>query len=98
MVLMPLCILQAGLWTQIKAAATRQYQLMWNDKASLAIKQGSSIVQSIILGSVFYRLPQTTGGIFTRGGTYVARVFTRPNSPSDPFIKPVLLSPLQRST
>lgn len=59
----------AGLWTQVKAATRRQYQLMWNDKASLAIKQGSSIVQSIILGSLFYMLPQTTSGLFTRGGT-----------------------------
>lgn len=42
---------------------------MWNDKTSLVIKQGSSIVQSIILGSLFYMLPQTTAGIFTRGGT-----------------------------
>lgn len=59
----------AGLWTQIKAATTRQYQLMWNDKTSIVIKQGSSVVQSIILGSLFYMLPHTTAGIFTRGGT-----------------------------
>lgn len=48
---------------------------MWNDKPSLAIKQGSSIVQSIILGSLFYALPQTSAGLFTRGGTYVHHSF-----------------------
>ncbi|KAF8314186.1 ABC transporter [Clavulina sp. PMI_390] len=57
------------IWTQIKAATTRQYQLMWNDKASLVIKQGSSIVQSIILGSLFYNLQYSTADIFTRSGT-----------------------------
>lgn len=61
--------MQAGLWTQVKAATRRQYQLMWNDKGSIFIKQGSSVVQSIILGSLFYMLPETTNGIFTRGGT-----------------------------
>ena len=59
----------AGLWTQVKACTIQQYQLMWNDKGSIIIKQGSSIVQSIILGSLFYNLPQTTDGLFTRGGT-----------------------------
>jgi ATP-binding cassette subfamily G (WHITE) protein 2 (SNQ2) len=41
---------------------------MWNDKGSILIKQGSCIIQSIILGSLFYNLPQTTNGLFTRGG------------------------------
>ncbi|CED83351.1 abc transporter [Phaffia rhodozyma] len=58
-----------GLWTQVKACTIRQYQLMWNDKGSIAIKQGSCIIQSIILGSLFYNLPQTTAGLFTRGGS-----------------------------
>lgn len=50
----------AGLWTQVRACTVRQYQLMWNDRASIAIKQGSCIVQSIILGSLFYMMPQNT--------------------------------------
>ena len=37
--------------------------------ASILIKQGSSVAQSLINGSLFYALPQTTNGIFTRGGT-----------------------------
>lgn len=41
---------------------------MWNDKGSIAIKQGSCITQSIILGSLFYNLPPNTSGLFTRGG------------------------------
>ncbi|KAF8321131.1 putative ABC multidrug transporter [Clavulina sp. PMI_390] len=58
-----------NIWTQIKAATTRQYQLMWNDKASIVIKQGSSTALSIILGSLFYNLQYTTADIFTRSGT-----------------------------
>ncbi|KAF8314175.1 hypothetical protein DL93DRAFT_2228010 [Clavulina sp. PMI_390] len=57
------------IWTQVKAATVRQYQLLWNDKTSLVIKQGSSIVQSVILGSLFYNLQYTTADMFTRSGT-----------------------------
>jgi ATP-binding cassette subfamily G (WHITE) protein 2 (SNQ2) len=57
-----------SLWTQVKACTVRQYQLIWNDKGSIMIKQGSCIIQSIILGSLFYNLPQNTNGLFTRGG------------------------------
>lgn len=32
------------------------------------IKQGTSIAQSIILGSLFYNLPENTNGLFTRAG------------------------------
>lgn len=46
----------AGLWTQVKACTARQYQLMWNDRTSIMIKQGSCVVQSIILGSLFCKL------------------------------------------
>lgn len=60
--------LTTGLWTQVRACTVRQYALIWNDKGSIGIKQGSCVIQSIILGSLFYMMPQNTNGLFTRGG------------------------------
>lgn len=57
-----------GLWTQVSSATKRQYALTWNDKASLAIKQGGCIIQSVILGSLFYKLPADTNGLFGKAG------------------------------
>jgi ATP-binding cassette subfamily G (WHITE) protein 2 (SNQ2) len=47
------------LWTQVSSATRRQYALTWNDKASLGIKQGGMLFQSVILGSLFYMLDRT---------------------------------------
>ncbi|KAI9733554.1 MAG: hypothetical protein M1834_003155 [Cirrosporium novae-zelandiae] len=57
-----------SLWKQIKTCTIRQYQLMWGDKSSMIIKQGSTLAQALIAGSLFYDLPQNTTGLFTRGG------------------------------
>lgn len=54
--------------TQIKAAVTRQYQLLWGDKATFVIKQGSTIVQSLIVASLFYNAPQNSSGLFAKSG------------------------------
>lgn len=56
------------LMTQIFAATRRQYALTWNDKASLIIKQGGCLLQSVILGSLFYMLPESTSGLFAKSG------------------------------
>lgn len=56
------------LWTQVLSATRRQYALTWNDKASLFIKQGGCLIQSLILGSLFYMLPSSTSGLFGKAG------------------------------
>lgn len=57
-----------NLFTQIKVATTRQYQLMWGDKSKLIIKQGSTLVQALLGGSLFFNAPDDSLGLFIRGG------------------------------
>ena len=54
---------------QTKACVIRQYQILWGDKATFFIKQGSTLVQALIGGSLFYNAPQNSSGLFIRGGT-----------------------------
>jgi ABC-type multidrug transport system permease subunit len=54
--------------TQIKAAVTRQYQILWGDKATFAIKQISTLVQALISGSLFYNAPDNSAGLFVKSG------------------------------
>lgn len=57
-----------GFGTQIKTVVSRQYQILWGDKATFAIKQISTVVQALIAGSLFYNAPPTTAGLFTKSG------------------------------
>ncbi|KAF2774532.1 ABC transporter [Teratosphaeria nubilosa] len=60
--------LTVSFYTQVRAAVIRQYQLLWGDKATFFIKQGSTILQSLIVGSLFYNAPNNSGGLFLKGG------------------------------
>ncbi|KAK4198661.1 putative ABC transporter [Triangularia verruculosa] len=53
---------------QVLACIIRQYQIIWGDKATIAIKQGSTLAQALISGSLFYNAPDTSDGIFLKGG------------------------------
>ncbi len=53
---------------QVIALTKRQFFIMLGDKASLFGKWGGIIFQGLIVGSLFYNLPDTTAGAFTRGG------------------------------
>jgi len=53
---------------QVKACVIRQYQIIWGDKATMIIKQGSTLVQALIAGSLFYNAPATSSGLFVKGG------------------------------
>ncbi|KAF2721956.1 hypothetical protein K431DRAFT_312141 [Polychaeton citri CBS 116435] len=53
---------------QVKACIIRQYQILWGDKATFMIKQGSTIVQALISGSLFYNAPDNSSGLFIKGG------------------------------
>ncbi|KAM0309735.1 hypothetical protein ACHAO8_008783 [Botrytis cinerea] len=54
--------------TQIKAAVTRQYQIMWGDKSTLIMKQGATVIQALVGGSLFYAAPNNSAGLFLKGG------------------------------
>ncbi|KAK4223152.1 ABC-2 type transporter-domain-containing protein [Podospora fimiseda] len=53
---------------QVLACIKRQYQILWGDKATLAIKQGSTLAQALISGSLFYNAPADSSGLFLKGG------------------------------
>ncbi|KAF2453734.1 ABC-2 type transporter-domain-containing protein [Lineolata rhizophorae] len=53
---------------QVMACTKRQFLVLLGDKQSLVGKWGGVLFQSLIVGSLFYDLPQTSSGVFTRGG------------------------------
>lgn len=53
---------------QVWACTQRQVLVILGDRASLYGKWGGIIFQSIIVGSLFYNMPKTSLGAFTRGG------------------------------
>lgn len=55
-------------FTQIRTAVIRQYQIMWGDKATLLIKQGATVIQALLGGSLFYNAPNNSTGLFLKGG------------------------------
>lgn len=54
--------------SQVKAAVIRQYQIMWGDKATLVMKQGATVIQALLGGSLFYNAPANSAGLFLKGG------------------------------
>ncbi|KAJ6073237.1 hypothetical protein N7467_011322 [Penicillium canescens] len=55
-------------FSQVKAAVIRQYQIMWGDKATLLMKQGATVIQALLGGSLFYNAPANSAGLFLKGG------------------------------
>ncbi|KAI1628311.1 ABC-2 type transporter-domain-containing protein [Exophiala viscosa] len=53
---------------QIYTCIIRQYQIIWGDKATFAIKQITCVVQALIAGSLFYNAPNNSAGLFVKGG------------------------------
>jgi ATP-binding cassette subfamily G (WHITE) protein 2 (SNQ2) len=53
---------------QVWALMQRQFILKWQDRFSLVVSWGTSVLIAIILGTVWLQLPQTSAGAFTRGG------------------------------
>ncbi|KAK5720448.1 hypothetical protein LTR17_015005 [Elasticomyces elasticus] len=60
--------LTVSFYTQVRAAVIRQYQLLWGDKATFIIKQGATIAQALIAGSLFYNAPANSSGLFIKSG------------------------------
>ncbi|KAI2632390.1 ABC-2 type transporter [Hypoxylon sp. NC1633] len=55
-------------YQQVIALTQRQALVMLGDKPSLFGKWGGIVFQGLIVGSLFYNLPNTAAGAFTRGG------------------------------
>ena len=53
---------------QVWACTHRQFLVMFGDRQSLGGKWGGILFQSLIVGSLFYNMPKTSGGVFERGG------------------------------
>jgi ABC-type multidrug transport system permease subunit len=53
---------------QVKACISRQYQILWGDKATFIIKQVATLIQALIAGSLFYNAPNNSGGLFVKSG------------------------------
>ncbi|USP78023.1 multidrug resistance CDR2 protein [Curvularia clavata] len=58
----------ANFYVQVKTAITRQYQIVWSDKATFIVKQASTVVQALVAGSLFYQAPDHSAGLFLKGG------------------------------
>ncbi|KAI4120948.1 MAG: hypothetical protein LQ338_006657 [Usnochroma carphineum] len=46
----------------------RQFLIMFGDQLTLGGKWGGILFQALIVGSLFYNMPQTSAGVFPRGG------------------------------
>jgi len=53
---------------QLAACVKRQYQLEFGNKGALIFRYVFNIVMAAIVGSVYFQLPFTGAGAFTRGG------------------------------
>ncbi|KAL5594056.1 hypothetical protein BROUX41_001108 [Berkeleyomyces rouxiae] len=61
-------ILTVSFQQQVTALVRRELQLIWGDKQSLFMKHGSTLVQAVISGSVWFDAKADSSGIFIRGG------------------------------
>jgi ABC-type multidrug transport system ATPase subunit/ABC-type multidrug transport system permease subunit len=59
---------EISFFKQVMACTHRQFLVMFGDKASLFGKWGGLLFQGLIVGSLFFNLPDTAAGAFPRGG------------------------------
>ncbi|EKV20717.1 ABC transporter, putative [Penicillium digitatum Pd1] len=60
--------LTTSFWAQLVACTKRQYQILWGEKSTFITKQVLSCAMALIAGSCFYDSPDTSEGLFTKGG------------------------------
>ncbi|KAF9888082.1 hypothetical protein FE257_009347 [Aspergillus nanangensis] len=53
---------------QVLILTQRQFKIMYGDRVTLIGKWSLLVFQALIIGSLFYNLPPTSAGVFTRGG------------------------------
>lgn len=54
--------------TQVWVLMQRQFLVKWQDKFSLTVSWVTSIGMAVVLGTVWYQVPDNSSGAFTRGG------------------------------
>jgi ABC-type multidrug transport system permease subunit len=59
----------ATYFNQVKSLCIRQFELIYGDKGALVSRYGGVVVKGIITASVFYKMPVTVSGAFSRGGS-----------------------------
>lgn len=57
-----------SMYEQVTACVIRQYQVILGDKTTFVMKQGSTLVQALISGSLYYNAPNNSAGLFLKGG------------------------------
>lgn len=55
-------------YQQVIACTHRQFLIMFGDQQSLIGKWGGILFQALIVGALFYNMPPTAAGVFSRGG------------------------------
>ena len=60
--------LTISLTSQIEVCVTRQFEIIWGDKPTLFIKQGATLAQALVAGSLFYNAPNNSTGLFIKSG------------------------------
>jgi ABC-type multidrug transport system ATPase subunit len=53
---------------QVRACIIRQYQVLLGDKKTFAMKQGSTLIQALVAGSLYYHVKPDTSGLFLKSG------------------------------
>lgn len=53
---------------QVLALTKRQLQMIWGNKLHLILRQGTTFVQALVAGSLFYNVQLTSTGLFLLGG------------------------------
>ena len=53
---------------QVKACIKRQYQIVWGDKSTFILKQAATLVQALVVGSLFYAASDDSSGLFSKSG------------------------------
>lgn len=62
-------------YQQVRALTVRQLQLIWGDKTSLIVRYVDIIAKGLITASIFYLMPLTVEGLFSRAGAYIFILF-----------------------
>lgn len=63
--------------SQVLILAKRHWMLKFQDRYNMAVKNITSLIVALVLGAVYWDLPQTSSGAFTRGGImFIALLYT----------------------
>ncbi|OJA14947.1 hypothetical protein AZE42_03704 [Rhizopogon vesiculosus] len=60
---------------QVRAVMVRRVQIIKGDVTSQLVQLFAQIFQAIVMGTVFYKLPEATSGYFSRGGILFFALF-----------------------